>query len=469
MSMSSHQRAHHTPFADLPDELVVHIVSYFASDLEPPERIAKLHQLCLLNRQFSRAARDFLYEKLHVPTDDVSTSLLLRTLRSNPELRLAVKEVEFPSSDMESIQDYDPAELSDIASSLGFLSPHLFASQCIKEHYVGPREAMLALLLCLTPRVSTIVKVTELDLANGAPPLTSLWIKPLLLVTQDEVIGATHMFSCLRNLHMHLTTAPLSYVSSILKLPSLRGLEYDAIRHRYFSPVDILPARKWGCSEASSNVQHLRFTGKIWSTIQDASETIVSCKDLKSFTISPARYRQFSAIKLALLRHSSSLESLQVNDLLRAQFSHRSSTDILGGFHEFRALRVLKCPLYFLRGSENFMSITHLDLSIILPVGLELLVITICGSHHDEAWHCDLREFLHTLRETLPTSLPCLRHIRVLIRCWDHSATPLDFIAIREWFAEVNVQFDWVLIFWDAEVTRDMQLMGTHDGILLPL
>lgn len=463
-TMESHDNSEHVlpkdraqprKLTDLPDELILHVLSYLASGLTVQERAKQLPPLCLINRQFSRLSTAIVYEKVFCPASLDAADALLSNLRQKPRLQDFVREVSYEKWSIERDED-------DFQRAGGVSLDTRNGSEMDKfEHWANEnsstaREASLAILLSLTPQVSTIIKTAGQSEWTESLDIP-VWLDSILHAARGEKFYTVHNFNRLRRLHIYFSTNTLAHVSSIFRLPSLKALEYFSW---YDSQVVVGSdsEREWGCSGAASEVQHLRFYFCRYNA-SDISQALASCKCLKSFHLKLGSYGGitsfFQGMAPALDQHSATLESLQIEETRTMHYA-RPADSLLNNLSNFSALRILKVPLYILTGRGPHSAIENCpNPSKLLPTSLNTLIIEAgVGKPERDFWREDLNDFLNDLRMHVPAHLPHLRRICTIIKANGYSTSPTNFIEIRKQFELLGVRFDWVVRYLERNQSK---------------
>ncbi|OCL14190.1 hypothetical protein AOQ84DRAFT_222348 [Glonium stellatum] len=411
-SGASRRRKPETTIDDLPDELLLEIITlagYYGPYGYPDS-------YCVyVSRRWCRLALPLLYYRYSFK---LSPSRFLRTIVMAPELGRYVKEITVDlnvekdkGKGQNILASKDYQDLVTRAKSLQIPNEDEF----LRKLSQNDREALLVLILSQTPNIRVFEAQATFHIPWDFPDgqlEQPLWLELISEIAEGTSVGRIHHFHTLQRIKVDLRyPVAVGQLSSLFRLPSLRTIEI-----RYAFVVD--GESSWKYAEKSSSVENLTYT--VSAIHHDALvRMILACKALKSFTYYHDEAFQIllvplnvSPVSRALRVHSDSLEKICIRhefDELACEF-----IGLLGSFQDFRRLKDLDVN-FSLLVDENMPGGLQSILNI-LPPNLETLTLFLNFVNGPDCIRL-LRELaVSILREQInasPKSLPCLRKVCV--------------------------------------------------------
>lgn len=445
----------------LPEELILDIVEHIIASydntnksredvyeqIDPcllPELQQELSSISLVNRRFNDIVTPFLYKAYLLDMEPSGRrKKWLRTLCQNPVLRECVKSI-WEHSEWAPLPDkaYTDLEIKSILPNIASLAlPDLsnWTSRLSRRDCLA--EVELAIAICQTPKIE-IVKTNQLFPSRYSE--LPLWSLPILHAARNIPYGFCHTFSSLRVLDMRIGQEPLSKVSCLFNLPSLRELGI-------LSTSKSIDTGPWECRMGTSNVQHLWFLVCDFSS-ESVKRAIRSCKALTRFTFStdfdyefPSS--QYDAILSTLQDHRRSLKHIRL-------FSNCENPNSLY-LNEFEALEAFHLRLDSLRPDENGSP----TLAAKLPSTLKWLYIELTNSKAAES-----NRYLEDFANTCSERLKDLKAVDIYCRVGGYKPPRLKFFHIERIFKSKGISFKWDLDFDAICKCRDNFLIKTMIG-----
>ncbi|KAJ8108457.1 hypothetical protein OPT61_g8160 [Boeremia exigua] len=389
---------------DLPDELVLEILSYLPGiDLQDFQLLTLLN-LSLTTRHLHR----IVSHKLYATYDSYFCEpyLFLRTLISNPRLGDSVRHAKFRYGDDAHLDRtrYMPTArdkkiIKEGMRALDFPDWKGWATRCNAEDI--ELDILHTAVMLHTP------KLVSLDVEDGAISAYSKakWPELIKKATTGEHFGHAHRFIALKFVRIDAQNMVVHHIVPLLRLQSLQRLELrdlSEIELDMRAPAELRRVLPEGCNnleELALEECSLRF---------DALTTLVSsARSLKRFRFDANQESVLldgSGVMLqnALWRQRECLESLDVYH----DPWHKDDEDPLihGGLEQFPRLRDLKCPLRMVVNVRAGASATILEF---LPPALESLCLTI-------RWGADEELFLHVLENMANEYLAAIPRLTAL-------------------------------------------------------
>ncbi|KAF2871707.1 hypothetical protein BDV95DRAFT_607125 [Massariosphaeria phaeospora] len=265
----------------LPDELVLQIFQGLVAPItctNSYDGMALFARICLVCQRFNRIATPFLYGVIDALDHKCSTSELLSTLISRPELKTLPKVFRFHDF-LPGRFDFtvrDPNQCLALAESLQV--PEREAIEYLTQE---GHSMVLALLIFSAPKVEKFCIHRQSRRWSGSPEIP-FWIRGLGQIALGRSFGRIHDFSSLKVLSVDMTIIRLEAMFPLFLLPSLVDLTIvDALG---FKEKDnyTLYGSVWTWPERTARVESLSFTNPHFSS-RIIKIAILACKALKRF------------------------------------------------------------------------------------------------------------------------------------------------------------------------------------------
>lgn len=344
----------------LPDELLLDVVTYFqASDGEVMD-VATLLALSKTSKRFYRLAAQELYVKLDIYKADPYP--LLRTMLTSPHLAKLVKHIVLHDKSMSS--DYkryvpdaqDKRIIEEGLKSAGVLHWKELAAECNKEHY--ELQFVCAIITLRTPNLVSLTAYRFEKRSSDSSLLawTSLLKHAAIQPSLDCASSLEHLQS------VSITTRGLSILklSSVFWIPSLRKLRLDDLvvadegEERGAQTLQHLIPRQCNNLEAV-RLENCFVQADMLAILIASSKSLkefwyrISLKDLK---FEPRRQSELADMKLSRMldNHTESLDTLIVINDSEEDAQSRVAMDLHEGLRKFTALKNVFCTLNMLIG-----------------------------------------------------------------------------------------------------------------------
>ena len=364
----------HATLDDLPDELILDILTYLPGIDLQDFQLPTLLSLSLTTRHLHRVVSD----KIYATYDSFFCEpyLFLRTLISNPHLGESVRHAKFRYGDDAHLERkrYLPAArdkkiIKEGMRAMDFPDWKGWATRCNAENI--ELDILHTAVMLHTPNL------VSLDIEDGHISAYSKakWPELIKKATTGEYFGHAHRFSALRSVRIDAQNMVIHHLVPLLRLQSLQKLELrelSEIELDMRAPAELRRVLPEGCNNLEELVLEecsLRF---------DALTTLISsARSLKSFRFNANQESVLLdgfgvMLQNALWRQRDSLDSL---DIFHDPW-HNDDEDALehGNLEKFPVLRDLKCPLSMVMDVRSGASVTALES---LPPALETLCLTI--------------------------------------------------------------------------------------------
>lgn len=372
---------------DLPDELVLEILSYVPGIDLQDFQLPTLLSLSLTTRHLHRIVSNSIYETYD--SYFCEPYLFLRTIISNPHLGDSVRHAKFRYGDDAHAERtrYSPTAqdkkiIKEGMRLLDFPDWKGWATRC------NARDIELDILH--TAVMLHTPNLVSLEVEDGLISAYSRakWPELIKKATTGEHFGNAHRFSSLKFVRIDAQNMVIHHIVPLLRLQSLQKLELrelSEIELDMRAPAELRRVLPEGCNNLEELVLEecsLRF---------DALTTLISsARSLKRFRFDANQESMLldgSGVLLqnALWRQKDCLESLDIHHDLW----HKDDEDpsLHGGFEQFPLLKDLKCPLWMVVNVRAGASATILEF---LPPNLETLCLAI-------RWGADEDSFLPVL------------------------------------------------------------------------
>ena len=437
-----------TNIDDLPDELLLLIVAEVG---EQGDYVASLHALSVVKRQFNRLTVPSLYS--FIDFDEYSQpapSSFMRTLLESSHLAGLVRHLRWSANEQHvKLEDVRPIIKTIRALHL----PPRVDDQLILGAYQGHRDTLLAVKLCLMPRLETFLVCTEDDIPLGAIPV---YLEPLLHAARNMPFGKVHGFEHLSRVAIRYCTIQPAFVSALFKLPSLESLELygsEAVLVEFTKACLAAPTTlaTWECPPYVSSVKRLGLSGTLPSEV--VSIMILSCSALHYLyfrgdiwlSMQPDWFR---TVKTALEAHSQNLRRVSFDEMETA-YLPPSMIDIagqLGRFISFPVLDTYAGPLALpLLPSDVTSSFQLTALAQSLPPSIKHLLLEVTGN-----W--DPHSLLDVHSSHAYKVFPRLERLYIRYMMLLLDSLPYALLDLVNYFANKSVEFSFVLDFSYARI-----------------
>ncbi|KAF3003219.1 hypothetical protein E8E13_009855 [Curvularia kusanoi] len=395
---------------DLPDELILEILSYLPGINLQDFQLPTLLSLSLTTRHLHRVVSGQIYATYD--SYFCEPYLFLRTLISNPRLGESVRHAKFRYGDdahMERAR-YPPTArdkkiIKEGMRALDFPDWKGWATRCNASDI--ELDILHTAVLLHTPNLAS------LDVEDGHISAYSRakWPELIKKATTGDHFGHAHRFTALQSVRIDAQNMVIHHLVPLLRLQSLQHLELrelSEIELDMRAPAELRRVLPEGCNNVSSLVLEecaLRF---------DALTTLISsARRLKSFRFDATQESVLldgSGIMLqnALWRQRGCLEIL---DIFHDPW-HRDDEDPKShaGLNKFPVLKDLKCPLRMVVDARAVPAAA--SMVGLLPPKLESLSLVI-------RWGADEEVFLpvvERLASDYATVVPHLRAVQLNIQ-----------------------------------------------------
>lgn len=252
-------------FEMLPDELLMAIIEEIDEDAD-----VALHALCLVNRRFHSIAFPYLWglysfksERVNVHRSFIEALVSSTSLENNLTFGIQCDQKDVKC---EPFRDYDQVMRKFRELDL-VNTPH--SQPWAKLLEKGNRDAYLALMICLLPRISQIY--LDFDDIYLEPPWSSTVcqaLDPVLNVCLGKSFGQIQRFDHLCWIEFMVGSTELSRLSPLFRLPSLEFLclaSSDNTWQDWNRAVELEGSQidNWQCPPGSSPVKGLVVGGTV--------------------------------------------------------------------------------------------------------------------------------------------------------------------------------------------------------------
>ncbi|KAJ4984721.1 hypothetical protein SVAN01_09758 [Stagonosporopsis vannaccii] len=372
---------------DLPDELVLEILSYLPGIDLQDFQLPTLLNLSLTTRHLHRIVSDRIYATYD--SYFCEPFLFLRTVISNPRLGDSVRHAKFRYGDDAHLERkrYSPTSrdkkiIKEGMRLLNFPDWKGWATRCNAQDI--ELDILHTAVMLHTPNLVSL----EVEDGHISAYSRAKWPELIKKATSGEHFGNAHRFGSLKSVRIDAQNMVIHHLVPLLRLQSLQRLELrelSEIELDMRAPAELRRVLPEGCNNLEVLVLEecsLRF---------DALTTLISsARTLKRFRFDANQESVLldgSGIMLqnALWRQKNCLESLDVYH----DPWHKDDEDpfIHGGLDQFPLLKDLKCPLRMVVNVRAGASATILEF---LPPNLESLCLAV-------RWGADEELFLPVL------------------------------------------------------------------------
>jgi len=384
---------------DLPDELVLEIVTYLPGIDLHDFQLPTLLSLSLTTRHLHRIVSNKIYSTYD--SYFCEPFLFLRTIISNPRLGDSVRHAKFRYGDDAHLdrRRYSPTArdkriIKEGMRLLDFPDWKGWATRCNTQDI--ELDVLHTAVMLHTPNLVSL----EVEDGHISAYSRAKWPELIKKATTGEHFGNAHRFSSLKSVRIDAQNMVIHHLVPLLRLQSLQRLELrelSEIELDMRAPAELRRVLPEGCNNLEELVLEecsLRF---------DALTTLISsAKTLKRFRFDANQESVLldgSGVMLqnALWRQKDSLESLDVYH----DPWHKDDEDpfIHGGLDQFPLLKDLKCPLRMVVYVRAGASATILEF---LPPNLEILCLAVRWGADEELFLPVLERMASEYTDTVP-------------------------------------------------------------------
>lgn len=372
---------------DLPDELILEILSYLPGIDLQDFQLPTLLSLSLTTRHLHRVVIDQIYATYD--SYFCEPYLFLRTVISNPRLGESVRHAKFRygnDAHMErkrySPTARDKKAIKEGMRMLDFPDWKGWATRCNAEDI--ELDILHTAVMLHTPNL------VSLEVEDGLISAYSKakWPELIKKATTGGHFGHAHRFSALKSVRIDAQNMVIHHLVPLLRLQSLKKLELrdlSEIELDMRAPAELRRVLPEGCNnleELALEECSLRF---------DALTTLISsARSLRSFRVDGTQDSNLlegsgSMLRNALWRQRDCLESL---DISNDPFDEDDGDAVFqGGLERFPVLKDLKCSLRMVVNTRAGAAATITEF---LPPKLESLSLTM-------RWNSDEDGFFHVV------------------------------------------------------------------------
>lgn len=437
--------ASRTNIDTLPDELLLQIVDCIG---EQGGHHQSLHSLSLVNRRFDRIAASGLYECVEFRDDNTHAPYLyLRTVLRAPDLARKTTCL-YWMTDRTPIGGSLLIAASDRTGTLA----HSNIENWLQDIQSGRRDAYIATLLCLLPRLETFDIDTENAWLSKSLPVYTL---PLLQCAQKELKDGLHQFEHLKHLTIQYSSLSSSQVSALflLHLSTLELISGESTQEEFDAACQSWAVNDaaWACAPFTSSITRLRIEGTLpWQVVD---KLISSCRSLEEFrfegyiwlTLQPQWFR---GVRRALEPHRQSLRKLSFNhsECDNGPTVAAALAGQLGDLSSFPLLDTFAGPLSLLlcasetTGQDQLRAVAQT-----LPDHIKHLLLVV-GPGWNPGSLIDPRD-THKVFTQLQRLY--VRHMTLTV-----ADPPVGFLDLIEYFEPTPVEFSFVLDFWHTSPSK---------------
>lgn len=360
-SFASKERPSRAPLDDLPEELLLRILSYIEGiDKDSVERYSTLASLCGTSRRLHRITTPALYRHY---TSGENRYRFVRTVVTTPALAAHVRSLHWYA---QPIQGEIAPKDNEVAQRLKEYNEYFAVQAALatqSQQYQRSEENIDGYFTAALMHVPNVECITLIDSAFLDKDPERRWLMPIRL-------RIPHLFRHLKSIDVSMKMITSEHIECFMGLPSLRQLSVSECSHDPRDPLMLSPN--------TSNVEELRFS---LCSIQgiEVAHIIECCRSLRKFYFrSISLYHDGSVWTMKRIKHGldSQMSSLRLLELYRDLpldgIDQNSYSDI-GSFETYQVLESLRAPASFLLPSyvPHFLDI--------IPSGLTELRIDEIG------------------------------------------------------------------------------------------
>lgn len=445
---------------DLPDELVLEIVTYLPGIDLQDFQLPTLLSLSLTTRHLHRIVSNKIYSTYD--SYFCEPFLFLRTIISNPRLGDSVRHAKFRYGDDAHLDRgrYSPTArdkriIKEGMRLLDFPDWKGWATRCNAQDI--ELDILHTAVMLHTPNLVSL----EVEDGHISAYSRAKWPELIKKATTGEHFGNAHRFSSLKSVRIDAQNMVIHHLVPLLRLQSLQRLELrelSEIELDMRAPAELRRVLPEGCNNLEELVLEecsLRF---------DALTTLISsARTLKRFRFDANQESVLldgSGVMLqnALWRQKDYLESLDVYH----DPWHKDDEDpfIHGGLDQFPLLKDLKCPLRMVVNVRAGASATILEF---LPPNLESLCLAVRWGADEELFLPVLERMAGEYTDTVPRLTALQLNIQVpaeeLDYDWErlvkaYSTTSIGLVVNRPSDSD-DEWGDWRTVTADSEDSSD--------------